>query len=114
MRGESRDGLREGGGELERRVPGKESKGEITLDPKVRERKSESDEKERKSLPVFVIMVPVHWFLLPEENLVALTIAWKRKCESPGNTTITINPLLIPNMPRSPHDFAKVSVIILL
>lgn len=48
------------------------------------------------------MVVPVHWFLLPEENLVALTIACKRKCESPGNAAITINPLLIPNMPAFP------------
>lgn len=48
------------------------------------------------------MVVPAHWFLLPEENLVALTIACKRKCESPGNATITINPLLIPNMPCVP------------
>lgn len=70
------------------------------LGPKVKQIKR--GRQDRKCLPVFVIMVPVHWFLLPEENLVALTIVCKRKCETPGNTTITINPLLIPNMSYVP------------
>ena len=56
----------------------------------------------RKVVAVFVIMVPEHWFLLPEENLVALTIACKRKCESPGTRPLRSTPcwyLICPAFP---------------
>lgn len=53
---------------------------------------------------VFVIVVPLHWVLLPKENLVALYLL-KENATLLKKTTITINPLLIPNIPsRTLYD----------